>query len=196
MKKHGFLILLGLDQITKSLTSLINPSILFKWGLGIECIKSKGILFGFFTFSPHNKSLFMLLMTIDLVIIVLFFRFYTKEYRQNRLISMSFLLVTAGFVGNFLDGLILGYVRDFIVVPVIGGTNLSDILIIIGILLLIIELTTNKVFRFSWLKPKSIRKEWDLLTSSFSRIVRDDFASTKSDLNRIMRFLVKDTNQD
>jgi len=190
MRKYGFLILLGLDQITKALVFSINPSTLFKWGLGTQGVKSKGILFGFFTFSPHNILLFTLFMAIDLFIIVLFFRFYMKEYRQNRLISISFLLVMAGFVGNFLDGLIFGYVRDFISVPIIESTNFSDIFIVIGILLLIIELATNRVFRFQWFKPESIRKEWHLLISSFSRIVRDDFKRTKSDLARIKNFLV------
>jgi lipoprotein signal peptidase len=191
MKKYGFLILIGFDQVTKALAFLTHTNIISKCGIGIQGIKSKGILFGFFTFSPCNRLLFTLLMAIDLFIIVSFFRFYIKEYRQNHLISVSFLLVTAGFAGNFLDGLILGYVRDFISVPIIESTNFSDIFIFTGISLLIIELATNRVFRFQWIKSESIRKERHLLALSFSRIIRDDFERTKSDLVRIKNFLVR-----
>jgi len=203
MKKYGFLILIGFDQVTKALAFLTHTNIISKCGIGIHGIKSKGILFGFFAVAPCNRVLFTLFMVIDLFIIVLFFRLYMKEYRQNRLISLSFLLVVAGFVGNFFDGLFLGYVRDFISVPIIESTNFSDLFIFTGIFLLIIELATNRVFKFQWIKPESIRREWHLLTFSFSSIVRDDFKRTKKDLTRISNFLIhtdpavtKDINHD
>lgn len=139
-----------IDQISKLFVMLClgNPVKVPDCSLpvGITYTKSMGFLFGIFLYIPYNRWLAIILFVLIIWVIQLFFRFYWLRFRRNKLIYSSFSFITAGFLGNAADSIVLGYARDIIAVPVFVATNLSDIFILTGVFLLFIECITNRDF--------------------------------------------------
>jgi hypothetical protein len=79
----------------------------------------------------------------------------------------------AGFTGNGIDSSIFGYVRDMIAIPVYIATNLSDLFVGIGLLILAIELLFSKDFRKVGLRLKSAKEELESIRPLGSLIVQD-----------------------
>jgi hypothetical protein len=76
-------------------------------------------------------------------------------------------------VGNGIDCSIFGYVRDMIAIPVYISTNLSDLFMGIGLVMLAIELLFNKDFRKAGLRLKSPKGELESIRPLGSLIVQD-----------------------
>ncbi len=126
------LILIGLDLISKYLfynlryledTSLIRPVI------------NTGI----------SRSLpvpFLIIILISIVGIWLFIRLYVK----NKLSRITTAFLIAGTIGNFIDRIIYGWVRDFINVGLFNFPifNFADIMLSIWVGLRIIKLMLEK----------------------------------------------------
>lgn len=191
MKRYSVPILLGIDQLTKSLVFLLSPTILFENGLGINCVKSKGFLWGVFASISYSRLTCTILVLIDIFIVVLFFRFYEKECRKSSLMSGVFSLIMAGLLGNLFDGIIFGFGRDFIAVPVLISTNLADIFIGLGLILLIVELIRSRAFKLVWSKSILLTDELKR-AAAFVHITRSDLEKTKHDFKRIWNVLNKD----
>jgi len=191
MKRYRTLILLGIDQLTKSFVFLLNPSILFKNGLGIHCVKSKGFLWGIFASISYSRLVCTILVMIDIFIVVLFFRFYMEECRKSSLINGAFSLIMAGLLGNFFDGIIFGFGRDFIAVPVLISTNFSDIFIGMGLVLLIVELIRSRAFKLIWTKRILLMDELKRV-AVLVRITKSDLKETKDNLKKLWILLNKD----
>ena len=105
------IILLLLDQISKYLlTTTIN----------------KGAAFGLF------QGYTTLLIIISLIVLVICIYYYKDK---NLRLGLSFLI--AGIIGNLIDRIILGYVRDFIDIGIFPVFNLADSFNVIGVGLLI-----------------------------------------------------------
>ena len=127
------LLVLFLDQLTKLLFGFkeveLIPKILY-----FKTLLNPGIIFGWFA---YNKIIIYL---IPLLIIIAMFIYY-KKYK-NVIITLGASLITAGLIGNIIDRVRLGYVIDFIFIPVlpeynISSTNIADISLIVGVILLI-----------------------------------------------------------
>ncbi|WP_033164058.1 signal peptidase II [Clostridium sp. KNHs205] len=109
---------------------------------------------------PNANKYFMLLLAIAFLII-LFFSYFAYEYycthiRRSTLIDIAYASLIASILGNvYIDRIIFGYVRDYIITP-IAIANLADILIEISIFLLILEMIINKEAR------KLLRKDFNL----------------------------------
>jgi signal peptidase II len=191
MKKYSVPILLGIDQLTKSLVFLLSPTILLENGLGINCVKSKGFLWGLFASASYSRLTCTILVLIDIFIVVSFFRFYMEEYRKSSLISGAFSLIMAGLLGNLFDGIIFGFGRDFIAMPVLISTNFADIFIGIGLILLIVELIRGRAFKLIWSKSILLTDELRR-AATFTHITRSDIKQTKDDFKKIWILLNKD----
>lgn len=109
------LILIVFDQISKYfLTTVTNTGAAF------------GILKGF------NIPL----LIISLIALVICIFFYVKDKRIR--LPLTFLI--AGIIGNSIDRILLGHVRDFINLGFWPVFNLADSFNVIGVILLIIIL--------------------------------------------------------
>jgi len=109
------LILIVLDQITKHfLTTVTNTGAAF------------GILKGF------NIPL----LIISLIALVICIFFYVKDKR----IKLPLMFLIAGIIGNSIDRIFFGHVRDFINLGFWPVFNLADTFNVIGVILLIIIL--------------------------------------------------------
>lgn len=114
--------------------------------------KSKIIINGFFSINPvknygaawsilNNKTIF--LICISIIILVVLFR-YQVFFKMNNRNKVAFGLVYGGLLGNLLDRVIFGYVRDFLDFNVFGYEypifNLADSCLVIGVILLVIAI--------------------------------------------------------
>lgn len=137
MKKKKYILITFLfiiiDQLTKF---LINQN--------IEYLKSFQIIknFFYFTNAHNNGAAFsilsgynLLFISITLIVICLIDKYIEK--------NISFYILLGGIIGNLIDRLIFGYVRDFLDFRIFNYNfpifNISDICICLGIFLIIIK---------------------------------------------------------
>lgn len=143
--KYGILIgilalLLVVDLVTKYLASE-------KLGAGSVTIIPHLIDFKYTT-NPGaawgilaGKQAFLIFLAV--LFVAVFIWYYIKERNKTWLLTISVGLLLAGCIGNMIDRIFLGYVRDFIMFdfwksfPVF---NIADIALCIGVALFIIYL--------------------------------------------------------
>lgn len=137
-----FLIILIGDQLSKMFVS--SAMILGQ---------SQTIIDNFFYYTySHNQGgawgilsghvyLFIL---IGLIAFGAMFFYFFKTNKSQRFMRYGIVLLFAGALGNFLDRVMLGYVRDFINFVIFGYDfpvfNIADIAIVMGVCLVIIEI--------------------------------------------------------
>ena len=133
------------DQVTKYLVRIyidINEKFTL-WGIEYTHIENSGMAGGLF---PGYARLFGVVAVL-FVILVSYLR--RTEDMKGTLIDSSFGFLVGGAIGNGIDRLLYGQVKDFIIRS--GGVlNIADHAIEIGVLLLIIYVI------FDWLKNKGI----------------------------------------
>ena len=137
MKKKKYILITFLiiiiDQLTKF---LINQNI--NYLKSIQIIKN----FFYFTNAHNNGAAFsilsgynLLFISITLIAICLIDKYIEK--------NISFYILFGGIIGNLIDRLIFGYVRDFLDFRIFNYNfpifNISDICICLGIFLIIIK---------------------------------------------------------
>jgi len=99
--------------------------------LGVTFTKTRneGIAFGFFAGRP---LLVLVLMGAALAVLLWF---YTRHRDRGGLWLATGLLL-GGAIGNAIDRVALGYVRDFVDTPLIPTFNFADVAITFGVVLL------------------------------------------------------------
>ena len=134
------LILIVLDQITKFIFT--GKEYLIS-NVGINYVENTGAAFGMF------KDLNWFFIVFSILVIVFIFYYYKKIKWKFPLI-----LILAGTIGNLIDRIFFGYVRDFFMIWIWPVFNIADICITVGVLLLVFYLyREDKTY-----KSKNIRK--------------------------------------
>ncbi|WRK51778.1 signal peptidase II [Coprobacillaceae bacterium CR2/5/TPMF4] len=91
-------------------------------------------------FAGH-LALFILVALIAAVVMIIYFR---KTKKEEVLTRFGLVLVFAGLLGNLIDRVFFGYVRDFIDVIIFNYNfpifNIADMAVVIGVALIIIEI--------------------------------------------------------
>ncbi len=99
---------------------------------------NKGAAWGMF---PGHVEFFILIALIALAAMAYYF-YKTKDYEV--LTRFGIVLTFSGAVGNIIDRISLGYVRDFIDFIILGYDfpvfNIADMAIVIGVGLIIVEI--------------------------------------------------------
>lgn len=135
-------VILGGDLFTKH---LISSSM--QLGQSHEIIKN---LF-YFTYSQNTGvawgmfagklGLFILIAIVVAVAMVVYFR---KTKQSEILTRFGLVLAFSGLLGNLIDRIVFGYVRDFIDVIIFNYNfpifNIADMAVVIGFALIIIEI--------------------------------------------------------
>lgn len=89
-----------------------------------------------------------LLIGVSIVMLVLVYSMMFS-FDENKLTNFSFGLLFGGIIGNLIDRILFGYVRDFISVVIFGYYfpifNIADAAIVIGVILLIIETIKGEI---------------------------------------------------
>ncbi|WP_455682113.1 signal peptidase II [Thomasclavelia sp.] len=147
-KRHKLLylitliVLIGGDQFTKHLVSS-----------SMQLGQSQEIIDNLFYFTyAHNTGvawgmlaghlwLFIIVALVSAVLMIVFFKRTRKEEVLTR---FGLVLTFAGMIGNLIDRMVLGYVRDFIDVIILNYNfpifNIADMAVVIGVALIIIEI--------------------------------------------------------
>ena len=137
------IIVLLLDQITKLVVQMANTS--------VNIISN--VLY--FTFSKNTGASWSilegkvtLLIVISIVMLVIVYSLMFS-YPSNRYNDTSFGLLFGGILGNLIDRIFYGYVRDFIDINIFGYHfpifNIADMSIVIGVILLVIATVKGDV---------------------------------------------------
>ncbi len=140
MKKRDilvFILILGLDQITK-IMAFANDSLnveIIKDFFYLGQVKNTGAAWGVL---EGNMIIFYV---VTLIAVVYIFRLYKKSSDKPRYLQLATLLLLAGAIGNFIERIMLGYVRDFLDFYIFGYDfplfNIADSALVIGVITLI-----------------------------------------------------------
>ncbi len=138
-------VLTVLDQLSKVWIVNVTGGV---EGKGIDLIR--GVLrFTYLENDGASMGLFggqrILLIGVTVAIFLIGLYFFIKHKPENTLFILSVSLVASGAVGNLIDRVMLGYVRDFIDLEFINFYifNLADCAICIGAGLLILYALLN-----------------------------------------------------
>ena len=97
-----------------------------------------GSAFGAFS----NQTLWLICLSIIFLAVIITFDKFHKE--EDKLYLFSYSLIIAGAVGNLIDRVFFGYVRDFIRIDFFDFTNINtvfnvaDICVTVGVVLMLI----------------------------------------------------------
>lgn len=135
-----FLVTLLLDQITKMMASglpLSQKMVFIPEFFSITYVQNTGAAWSIL----EGKMLFFYFITmIAFVLMILYFR----SLREDQMLSkIGVIVMISGTVGNFIDRLFLGYVRDFLDFIIFGYDfpvfNVADMCLCIGIAFVILD---------------------------------------------------------
>lgn len=134
-------LLVMMDQLSKFFVVTFlkgqNPFILIEGFLSFYYIENRGAAFGILQNSQLLFSIITIIVLLGLIIYLI------KNYKtSSTAIKISFTLIIAGAIGNFIDRLRLKYVIDFISFRMFGHDfavfNLADSFIVIGTIIIMI----------------------------------------------------------
>ena len=137
------IIVLLLDQITKLVVQMANTSVnIISNVLYFIFSKNTGASWSIL----EGKVTLLIVISIVMLVIVYSLMF---SYPSNRYNDTSFGLLFGGILGNLIDRIFYGYVRDFIGINIFGYHfpifNIADMSIVIGVILLVIATVKGDV---------------------------------------------------
>lgn len=156
-----FLIVVGGDQLTKMIVdhnlqlggaySIIENFFYFTY------FHNTGAAWGIF---QGHLNLFYVVAVIAAVGIVYYF---VQSEAYQKLTRFGLVLVFCGMIGNLIDRIVFGYVRDFIGFIIFGYNfpifNVADMAITIGIGLVILEVGIEEYKAWKLSKSESIKNK-------------------------------------
>jgi len=129
----GTIGLLGLDLLTKYLAqTYLGEQFIPVIGnfLGLRYVVNYGISFSLFSGNGFVTKIMPIVSASIAVGAYIYFTKYFKkhqEFKCSEWINVIFVLFLTCFVGNYLDRIFVGGVRDFISVPGFAVFNIADI---------------------------------------------------------------------
>lgn len=134
------LVVILLDMVSKYIVSkllIVNESaMIIKNFFNITYVRNTGAAFSIFSGNTF------LVMVISFMIIMGIILYISKNKPSNKIEKISYSLILGGAIGNFIDRIIYGYVRDFIEIDIFGWDypifNLADVFVVVGVILLVI----------------------------------------------------------
>ncbi len=101
-----------------------------------------------------GKTTFLIIFTSIILVLVLVLLF-TNKFSNNKFFKCSLAVTIGGIIGNFIDRIVLGAVRDFLLVEPFGFIcNVADIAICVGVALICIYIAFIHKFRDNGKKNK------------------------------------------
>ena len=151
-----FIVLL-IDQITKYMICMNDSFItVIDNFFYIDYTSNTGAAFSILS----GHSIMLIVLTI-IVCVMIYHIMYS--YKENKLNNLAFGILFGGILGNFLDRIFVGYVRDFISFKFgnyyFPTFNIADIAIVIGVILLIISTIVEEMTKNGNKSRRSKRKK-------------------------------------
>jgi signal peptidase II len=122
-----------LDQITKILAAdrlADGPFVIIPGVFELRYLENRGAAFGML----QNQRVFFLVLTVAFLAIITYIYLRIPADRKYLPLRILSIVVTAGAIGNFIDRLILVYVRDFLYFSLIDFPifNVADIYVTVS----------------------------------------------------------------
>ena len=131
-----FFATLIIDQVSKIIVEQANPSITIIEGvLNIRLTYNPGASFSFLANKDWAQAFFIILTSVVLIAGV---AYLIIKKPQGKWLLSSIALLFSGTIGNFIDRIAFGKVRDFIDVPFFANFNIADSCLCIGAFMLIV----------------------------------------------------------
>ena len=125
-------ILLAVDLLTKHYTDGKNITLI----KNLVELKSAHNYGAAFSMLSGNAWLFIVFTSL---VIVGFTAFFLYKNEKSWLFNVSYVLITVGGIGNLIDRISLGYVRDYISISFFPAIfNVADICITVGVIILLV----------------------------------------------------------
>ena len=120
-----------IDQILKGIISTLTTSyVIIDKVFSIKYLTNTGAAFSLF----ENNTFLLILVSLFILVLVYNVSF---SFKSDRLTNLTFGLLYGGILGNLIDRVFYGYVRDFIKIGNFPIFNIADIAIVVGIILLV-----------------------------------------------------------
>ncbi len=132
------LVLIAADMLTKEYVygaCLDHKINIIDGVISFVAVENTGASFGMLS----DKTLYLTIVSTVCAAVLIFFIFYSYKYR-NLWLRSSLILITAGAIGNIVDRILLGYVRDFIYFELIDFAvfNFADSCLTVGTIVMIV----------------------------------------------------------
>ena len=133
-----FLVLFLIDQISKIIVQGGNVNLpVIKGFLTFRYVKNEGAAFSFLADKSWAQIFFIALTTVAMIG---FFIWYLLANKKKRTLRFALLLIINGALGNLVDRVAFGYVRDFVSFSFFKPIfNIADAVLCIGAALLVIH---------------------------------------------------------
>lgn len=146
MNKKKFrisIIVLIIDQILKLLVQTFETNVsIIKNLFAISYYQNTGAAWSIL----EGEQLLLIIISLVMIVIVYSMMF---SFEENKLTNIAFGILFGGIIGNLIDRVLFGYVRDFIAITIFGYYfpifNIADIGIVLGVFLLIIETVKGEI---------------------------------------------------
>jgi signal peptidase II len=138
----GLILLIVLDQFSKYWMSsyLTQNGDIRLWEnvLHFTYVENKGAAFGIL----QGRTMLLLIIVACVILIIPFIYVKLPKDKWGKVARFALVFITAGAIGNFIDRLLFGYVRDFIYfVPInFPVFNIADVLVVVGVGILTLSL--------------------------------------------------------
>ncbi len=153
----GVIILTFIDQITKIMAvNALKGKASFEIISGVfefYYLENKGAAWGVMS----GARAFFLVLTVIILAVVLYVSIKMPNNKRMLPLRIVLMVLSAGALGNFIDRLYLGYVRDFIYFKLINFPvfNVADIYVTVSVVVFaILILFVYKEEEFSFLKKQ------------------------------------------
>lgn len=126
-------VLTMLDQITKALAAdrlADGPFVIIPGVFELRYLENRGAAFGML----QNQRVFFLILTVIFLAVITYIYLKIPADRKYLPLRILCIVVTAGAIGNFIDRLVLVYVRDFLYFSLINFPifNVADIYVTVS----------------------------------------------------------------
>jgi signal peptidase II len=121
---------LAFSQLTPGESKSVFP------GVSLGLTRNEGIAFGFFA---GKQWLVFSLMAVALAVLI----WFSLRHRGRPGLWLATGLLLGGAIGNAIDRIWLGYVRDFIELPRFPSFNFADVAITFGVIILVLTVEQN-----------------------------------------------------
>lgn len=134
------IMMVAIDQVTKiwSVHTLAqgNDIKILDGVLHLHYLENRGAAWGIFS----GKQMFLIGLTSIIIVALIIYLYKMRKKWVTIWYPVAFVLIISGAIGNLIDRLYLGYVRDFIYFKLINFPifNVADIFVVCGAILLVI----------------------------------------------------------
>lgn len=139
--------LILVDQLTKiwAVQTLAAGTDIYIWKnvFHLHYISNYGAAWGILS----GKQYFLILLTSLIIVGMLYYMCKLPKTKWGGWTKIAFIMIVSGAIGNLIDRISLGYVRDFLYFILIDFPifNVADILVVVGVGLLMITMLFGDV---------------------------------------------------